>query len=124
MDDKEQRAPIIAVDFDGTLCENAYPEIGEPNVGIITYCIAARAAGWKLILWTCRTGEELQATVDWCRMHYLEFDAVNENLPECIEAFGGDCRKIFADNYIDDSTLSLSKVDKSGMELFWKYARD
>lgn len=28
---------IIAVDFDGTLCENKYPKIGEPNEQIIAY---------------------------------------------------------------------------------------
>ena len=27
---------IIAVDFDGTLCENKWPEIGEPNTAIQT----------------------------------------------------------------------------------------
>ena len=26
---------IIAVDFDGTLCENKWPEIGEPNTNLI-----------------------------------------------------------------------------------------
>lgn len=124
MNGKEERAPIIAVDFDGTLCDSAWPDIGEPHVGVIAYCIAVHAAGWKLILWTNRTGKELQAAVDWCRMHHLEFDAVNENLPECIEAFGGDCRKIFADYYIDDKSLPISAVDKSGMELFRKYAKE
>lgn len=27
---KDKTPKIIAVDFDGTLCTNAYPEIGEP----------------------------------------------------------------------------------------------
>ena len=124
MEQARKRAPIIAVDFDGTLCDSAWPEIGEPHVGVIAYCIAVHAAGWKLILWTNRTGKELQAAVDWCRMHHLEFDAVNENLPECIEAFGGDCRKIFADYYIDDKSLPISTVDKRGMELLRKYAKE
>ena len=30
---------IIAVDFDGTLCENKWPEIGEPNTELIGYLI-------------------------------------------------------------------------------------
>ena len=124
MEQARKRAPIIAVDFDGTLCDSAWPEIGEPHVGVIAYCIAVHAAGWKLILWTNRTGKELQAAVDWCRMHHLEFDAVNENLPECIEAFGGDCRKIFADYYIDDKSLPISTVDKRGMDLLRKYAKE
>ena len=78
--EKEGRRPIIAVDFDGTLCVSKWPEIGEPRFGVIAYCIAARATGSRLILWTNRTGKELEAAVEWCRGHHLEFDAVNENL--------------------------------------------
>lgn len=45
---------IIAVDFDGTLCENQWPEIGEPKKEVITYLKERQTAGDKLILWTCR----------------------------------------------------------------------
>lgn len=111
---------IIAVDFDGTLCENKFPEIGEPRSGVLAYCIAKKALGAKLILWTCRTGQDLQAAVDWCKEHSLEFDAVNENLPEHIEAFGGDTRKVFADQYIDDKSARLDIIDYSGTWLLRK----
>lgn len=95
---------IIAVDFDGTLCENNWPEIGKPNEKLIEYLrnVSANGAGAKLILWTCRTGELLQNAIDWCSERLLYFDAVNENLPETIEWMGGDSRKIYADEYIDD----------------------
>ncbi len=77
---------IIAVDFDGTLCENKWPEIGDPYPGVIAFCLGQRMTGSKLILWTCRQGKELQAAIDWCRQFHLTFDAVNENLPEHIAA--------------------------------------
>lgn len=116
MNDKTTSRPhIIAVDFDGTLCENRWPEIGEPYPGILAFCIAMRALGAKLILYTCRTGKELHAAVEWCRKHHLEFDAVNENLPETIAAFGGDTRKIVADQYIDDKAADMSAVDRIGI---------
>lgn len=35
------------------------------------------------------------------------FDAVNENLPEIIAEFGGDTRKIFANEYIDDRNVMM-----------------
>ena len=41
----------------------------------------------------------------WCKEHGIIFDAVNENLPEIVKAFGGDCRKIYADEYIDDKNV-------------------
>jgi len=94
---------IIAVDFDGTLCENAWPEIGEPNYALASALASAQAMGHKLILWTNRTGDRLTEAIDWSRAVLgLKFDAVNENLPEIIAEFGGDCRKIFANVYIDD----------------------
>ena len=43
--------------------------------------------------------------MEWCRKWELEFDAVNENLPEIIERYGSDGRKIYADVYIDDQKL-------------------
>ena len=58
---------IIAVDFDGTLCENKYPEIGEPNKEMITYLKDRQSNGDKLILWTCRIDEMLDNAVRWCR---------------------------------------------------------
>lgn len=96
---------VFAVDFDGTLCENKYPSIGEPNVLLISKLINLRLKGHKIILWTCRKNEYLHAAINWCMEQGLEFDAVNENLPEYIEFFGSDTRKVFADIYIDDKAL-------------------
>lgn len=98
---------IIAVDFDGTLCTNKWPEIGEPNHKMITYLKERQAAGDKLILWTCRVDEILNNAVRWCRKKGLIFDAVNENLPNIIAEFGTDTRKIFANEYIDDRNAWL-----------------
>ncbi len=103
---------IIAVDFDGTLCENKWPEIGEPNKELIAYLKKRQEAGDKLILWTCRVGEILKNAVAWSAEQGLIFDAVNENLPEVLEWMGGDTRKIFANEYIDDRNFTfLSKAD-------------
>lgn len=110
---------IIAVDFDGTLCENKYPEIGEPNKELIDYLKKRQENGERLILWTARNEEQTQQAVKWCKEQGLIFDAVNENLPEIIEAFGGDSRKIFANEYIDDRNRLLESCrEKSNMELW------
>lgn len=97
---------IIAVDFDGTLCANKWPLIGDPNQDLIDILIDIlidlRKNGVKVILWTCRTGDELSQAVEWCKSFGLEFDAINENLPEIVESFGQESRKIYADLYIDD----------------------
>lgn len=96
---------IIAVDFDGTLCYSNWPELGEPNLPLIEYLKKWRASGNKLILWTCRAGEALEHAVDWCREQHLEFDAINDNLPEIIEIYGNNSRKITCDFYVDDRAI-------------------
>ena len=73
---------IIAVDFDGTLCENKWPEIGMPNEELIEYLKKRQTNGEKLILWTSRNEEQTQDAVEWCKKYGLIFDAVNDNLPE------------------------------------------
>ena len=98
---------IYAIDFDGTLCINEYPNIGQPIYKTIIFCKERKAEGHKLILWTCRSGKYLDEAVAWCKVQGLIFDAVNENLPEMIELFNNDCRKVFADRYIDDKNLLL-----------------
>ena len=90
---------IIAVDFDGTLCFSKWPELGEPNRPLIEYLKSQRSSGNKLILWTCRAGEALEKAVSWCRDQQLEFDAVNDNLPEIVELYGTNSRKITCDFY-------------------------
>jgi hypothetical protein len=93
---------VYAVDFDGLLCEEAWPSIGPPRKAVIDYFINLRACGHKLILNTCREGKHLEAAKKWCLACGLAFDAYNENLPERIAQYGGDCRKISADFYYDD----------------------
>ena len=99
---KEKKIEIIAVDFDGTLCSECYPEIGAPNLPLIFMLKQQRRQGVKLILWTCRCGERLEDALLWCAGHGLSFDAVNKNVPETLEAYGTEARKISADVYIDD----------------------
>lgn len=99
---RKMKSKIIAVDFDGTLCENKWPEIGEANKEMITYLKGRQSNGDKLILWTCRVDDMLKNAVDWSAEYGLIFEAVNENLPEIVASFGSDTRKIFANEYIDD----------------------
>jgi len=103
---------IYAVDFDGTLCVEKYPGIGEPRQNVIDFCKQKRAEGHKLILWTCRCGEYLEQAIKWCEEQGLIFDAINENLPERIAEYGGDCRKISADFYLDDKNLDIYSLEE------------
>lgn len=93
---------VYAVDFDGTLCVNEFPEIGAPRHDIIEFIKIRRASGDKIILWTCRSGQNLTDAVSWCCTLGLTFDAVNDNLAENIACYNNNSRKVSADFYIDD----------------------
>lgn len=116
---------VIAIDFDGTLFTNKWPEIGEPVDFVIRQAKREQEAGAKLILWTNRTGDLLDAAIKACESVGLHFDAVNESLPEWVEHFGTDPRKIGASEYWDDKavtpgmielldTIALEKEDRGG----------
>ena len=67
--------------------------------------------GSYTFLWTCRAGDALEKAVIWCREHQLEFDAINDNLPEIIEMYGNNSRKITCDFYIDDKAVLPAMVN-------------
>ena len=104
---------IIAVDFDGCLCENAYPHIGAPLVDeetgltMIEKIKMLQDDGWQVILWTCRCNERLTEAIEWCAVRGLTFDAINENVQEIKDAFDGEGVKVFADIYLDDRAVNI-----------------
>ena len=107
----------IAVDFDGTLCEFAFPDIGVQQIGhrmLMDKLIELRKDGHKLILWTNRGDNEeypvLTEAVEWCKERGLEFDTVNENLPDQ-KKLSGYSPKVMADIYIDDRSLEFNETD-------------
>ena len=97
---------ILAVDFDGTVSLGQYPNTGPVNIRLVQFLKQRKQMGDKLILWTCREGTSLQNAIDFCRLNELEFDAINDNLPEIIEKYGANSRKISCDYYIDDRAMA------------------
>lgn len=94
----------IAVDFDGTIVEHQYPEIGKEKLFAFRTLKELEKLGANLILWTFRNGKELEEAIDFCRKNGIEFYAVNRNYPE--EIFDETIsRKINADIYIDDKNV-------------------
>jgi hypothetical protein len=94
----------IAVDFDGTIVDHEYPEIGKEKLFAFLTLKELNKRGARLILWTFRTGKELEEAVEFCRKNGIEFYAVNKNYPEEImnETVS---RKIDADIFIDDRNI-------------------
>lgn len=97
---------VIAVDFDGTIVEHRYPEIGpEKPFAIDTLKMLIRDRH-QLILWSVREGRLLDEAVAWCRERGVEFWAVNRDFPEeDITRNENYSRKLRVDLFIDDRNL-------------------
>ena len=94
----------IAVDFDGTIVDHKFPEIGEEKLFAFSTLKAIQKKGFKLILWTYRSGKLLDEAVEYCKQNGVEFYAVNKNYPE--EIFDESMsRKVDVDIYIDDKNI-------------------
>ena len=104
---------VIAVDFDGCLCENKYPEIGSLNYDIINKLKVEQSKGTVVILWTCREYILLEQALD-----ILEKEAgfipdyANENCPEWVMRYGTATRKIGANEYWDDKAVQITAERK------------
>ena len=118
----------IAVDFDGTIVEHKFPQIGKEVPFAIATLKKLQKERHLLILWSVREGELLDEAVEFCRKRGLEFYAVNANHPD--EEVRGDmacpCRKVKADLYIDD--LNVGRLPDWGavyemVHNLWSYER-
>ncbi len=95
---------LIAVDFDGTIVEDAYPKIGSPKLFAFETLKRLQDDGHRLILWTYRSGKRLDEAVEFCLENGIKFYAVNKSYPE--EVFDPSLsRKINADIFIDDRNI-------------------
>jgi hypothetical protein len=123
----------IAVDFDGTLCDNKYPEIGSPKTGAKAALVTLRRLGYQIIIWTCRTchwdydvygGNPAQPTLErdrvkemvaWLDKHGFEYDLIDDGSKGKPSAdFYIDDKGIrFHDNWIDVTTFILGRDFKA-----------
>ena len=96
---------IIAVDFDGTICDVSFPEVGKMKPEADVYINKLFNDGHDIIINTCRSGIHEGAAETFLRSQKIQFTYINSNLPRLIVEYGQDCRKISADIYIDDKSL-------------------
>ena len=95
----------LAIDFDGTIVEDAYPGIGKAKIFAFETLKRLQSEGYRLILWTYRSGQSLDEAVEFCRKNGLEFYAVNSSFEGEIFDANTQSRKLDADLFIDDRNL-------------------
>lgn len=96
---------IIAIDFDGTICRGSFPTI----TGAMPYAQEVinhlHSEGHYIIIWTCRTGQNLIDAINWLLANKIEFDRVNDHNPDNVAKYGEGGKKVYAHCYIDDKNI-------------------
>lgn len=95
----------IVIDFDGTIVENQYPEIGKLKENAREIIRLLKMKGHSIIISTCRQGYYEGLVEAFLSEEGIPFDYINCNLPSDIIEYGADCRKISGDVYIDDKQV-------------------
>jgi hypothetical protein len=109
---------FVAIDFDGTIVDHRYPDIGSPVPGAIEWMKKFQEAGAQLILWTMRSGDRddgtdpLAEAVEYCRSNGVEFFGVNRNPTQ---AKWTRSPKAYAHCYIDDAAIECPLRDNPRM---------
>jgi hypothetical protein len=101
---KDLRGWVLAIDFDGTIVDHAFPDIGEIKPDAKEIINRLYEEGYYICVWSCRTGFNLIDAVNWLNDNGIQYHKFNEGPPlECV-GFSSH-PKIYANIYIDDSNL-------------------
>ena len=103
-----KRKFVIAIDFDGTIVENTYPTIGNIKQDVVEVIkTLIFKDNCEIIIWTCREGKYLQDAIKFLNKNFIPYHYINDNCNWAKETFSynANCRKIFADLYIDDKAI-------------------
>lgn len=103
--DLTPKSLIIAIDFDGTIVEDAYPKLGSFKPFAVQTLKLLHSDGHRLILWTYRRGKYLRDAVELLENAGIELYAVNASFPGEADDLGGYSRKIHADLFVDDRNV-------------------
>lgn len=96
----------IAIDFDGTCVTHEYPKIGRP-IGAVEVLKKLIEEGHNLVLFTMRSGKELEEAVNWLNEQGVSLYGINTN-PE--QHSWTKSPKAYAQLYIDDAALGCPLI--------------
>jgi len=102
---------FIGVDFDGTIVDYRFPEIGKPAPGALAWLKRWEELGGRIILFTMRSGQTLEAAVDFLRGKDIQLYGINRN-PE--QDSWTSSPKAFAHVYVDDAAFGCPLTHPRG----------
>lgn len=96
----------IAIDFDGTVVTHDYPQVGE-DIGAVPVLKKLVQCGHKIILFTMRSGKQLQDAIDWYNNNEIPLYGVNIDPTQSNWTASN---KAYANLYIDDCGLNIPLI--------------
>lgn len=117
----DRRPWVLAIDFDGTICEESFPEVGKLKEGADVYINMLYDQGYHIVINTCRSGKYEGMAHEFLKKAGIRYHYINNNMPYLIEEYGQDCRKISADIYIDNK--SLFGIPKTWEEIYYQITK-
>ncbi|MBM9520301.1 hypothetical protein JWG39_10805 [Desulforhopalus vacuolatus] len=107
----------VCIDFDGTIVDHEYPEIGKPVPKAIDWLLRLQDRGALLILWTMRSDSEeaslLSNAVQYLEENGVVLSGINENPGQ---AEWTSSPKAYADVYVDDSAAGCPLIQPLGFK--------
>jgi hydroxymethylpyrimidine pyrophosphatase-like HAD family hydrolase len=98
----------LAIDFDGTIVEMDFPEIGALKPFAKETLEVLKQEGHNIIIWTCRYGDKEKQVKKFLADNEIPYDTINDHIPQNVKDLRHlhpDTRKVFADIYIDDRQI-------------------
>lgn len=113
------KGKILVLDFDGTCVKHEYPKIGG-DIGAVPYLKLWTEMGGKIVLFTMRSGEQLDEAVEWFKFHNIPLLGVNEN-PE--QRSWTSSPKPYGTHYLDDAAIGAPLLCKDGSRPYinWRH---
>jgi hypothetical protein len=105
---------VIALDFDGTVTANNYPELGEPLPNCISVLKQLSKIG-NLVVWTCRDKFYEKDIIAWFAKHDIAIAGVNSNP---FRQFKSDSPKMYYDLLIDDKAFGIPLDDNGNVDWY------
>ena len=102
---------IICIDFDGTMADHQYPLIGEAVPYAVEWCKIFMGYGHDIILWTMRSGDELDQAAGWMIEHDIELYGINQNPTQHSWT---NSPKAYGHMYIDDAAIGCPLINIEG----------
>ena len=102
---------IIGIDFDGTIVDHRFPEIGAPVPGAIEAMKMFNYMGAKIILWTMRDENFLKDACNYLDSHGVKIYGANLN-PQ--QSSWTNSPKAYANIYIDDMAFGCPLIRLEG----------